>query len=92
MEADRTKERHKAGRPRRWDVWQGFARGLALFAGAFGLLNVLGELRYPGFDANLWWIDLRPMPPGSIRAFLAFASVLLVACAIRPKCGLSRGP
>lgn len=90
MEADCTRERHRAGRPRRWDAWQGFARGLALFAGGFGLVNVLGELRYPGFDANLWWIDLRPMPTWSIRAFLAFTSVLLVAYAIRPRCGRLR--
>lgn len=34
-------------------------RGMALLLGAFTLLNVLGELRNPGFDANLWWIDLR---------------------------------
>jgi len=29
------------------------ARGLALFIGGFSLLNLLGELRYPGFDATL---------------------------------------
>ena len=28
-------------------------RGMALLLGAFTLLNVLGELRNPGFDANL---------------------------------------
>ena len=36
-------------------------RGLALFLGLFALLNVVGELRAPGFDANLWWIHL-PSP------------------------------
>ena len=33
-------------------------RGIALFLGLFTLLNVVGELRAPGFDANLWWINL----------------------------------
>lgn len=39
----------------------GVARGVALFFGLFSLLNVLGELRTPGFDANGWWIDFRPL-------------------------------
>lgn len=33
-------------------------RGLASFLGLFALLNVVGEVRSPGFDANLWWIRL----------------------------------
>lgn len=33
-------------------------RGIALFLGLFTLLNLVGELRSPGFDANLWWINL----------------------------------
>ena len=33
-------------------------RGIALFLGLFTLLNVVGELRAPRFDANLWWINL----------------------------------
>lgn len=36
-------------------------RGVALSLGLFALLNVVGELRAPGFDANLWWIHL-PSP------------------------------
>ena len=42
--------------------WKIFAlalpRGVALFLGLFALLNLVGELRAPGFDANLWWINL----------------------------------
>lgn len=83
-------KRYQAGRRRLWIAWRGFARGLATFAGGFGLLNVLGELRHPGFDANLWWIDLRPMPVWGTRGFLAFASVLLLAYGIRPRCGRLR--
>jgi len=37
-------------------------RGVALFFGLFSLLNLVGLLRTPGFDANVWWIDLRPLP------------------------------
>ncbi len=36
----------------------GVPRGLALFLGLFALLNIVGELRAPGFDANPWWINL----------------------------------
>src|SRR5207237_1333422 len=43
-------------------VWSFIPRGLALFLGAFSILNVLGNLRSTGFDANLWWIDLRALP------------------------------
>lgn len=43
---------------------QAIARGLALFLGGFGLLNLLGELRPPGFDANVW---RRPACCGSCR-------------------------
>ena len=32
-------------------------RGLAMFLGGFTLLNLLGEFRLAGFDANLWWIE-----------------------------------
>jgi hypothetical protein len=55
------------------------SRGLALFLGGFSLLNLLGELRYRGFDANLWWIDLRPLAPWLSRAVLAVTSLFLVA-------------
>ncbi|MEQ9364386.1 MAG: YdcF family protein [Leptospirales bacterium] len=34
-------------------------RSIALFFGAFGLLNDLLGRIVPGFDANLWWIDFR---------------------------------
>lgn len=64
------------------------ARGLTLFIGGFSLLNVFGELRYSGFDANLWWIDLRPLDKGLSAGFLAVASLLLIAYGIRPP----RGP
>ncbi|MHC4620464.1 MAG: YdcF family protein [Planctomycetota bacterium] len=67
-------------------VWFGaLGRGLALFLGGFSLLNILGEWRFPGFDANHWWIDFRPMEPLAAQLFLAVSSLLLIAYSIRPK-------
>jgi len=63
---------------------QGLARGFALFLGGFSLLNVLGELRRTGFDANIWWIDLRPIPSVASRAFLLVAAALLITYFVRP--------
>lgn len=62
----------------------GSARALALFLGGFSLLNILGELRTAGFDANAWWIDLRFLPRVPALAFLAYSAVLLLAHGIRP--------
>ncbi|HVR73610.1 MAG TPA: hypothetical protein VMT52_04735, partial [Planctomycetota bacterium] len=63
---------------------RGAARGIALFLGGFSLLNLLGELRSPGFDANPWWIDLRLLPTLAGRALLLIGALLLVAFALRP--------
>ncbi len=60
------------------------ARAIALFFGVFSLLNILGELRTPGFDANEWWLDFRFVPPVVGQAFLLLASVAMIAHAIRP--------
>jgi len=59
-------------------------RGVALFLGGFTLINLLGERIAPGYDASLWWIDLRPLPPPLGRAILAVCAVLLLAQGIAP--------
>jgi uncharacterized SAM-binding protein YcdF (DUF218 family) len=59
-------------------------RGIALFLGGFTLVNLLGEWRFRGFDANYWWIDLRPLPGFVSRNLLGLAGLLLVAWAWRP--------
>lgn len=64
----------------------GVARGLALFLGVFSLLNVVGELRQAGFDANAWWIDLRPLPVWVARLLLFGTALLLLAYALQPSC------
>ncbi|HZL64650.1 MAG TPA: YdcF family protein [Thermoleophilia bacterium] len=61
------------------------ARGLALFFGAFTLLNVVGALRTPGFDANIWWIDLHLLPQAAALVFLVAAALALIGYAARPR-------
>ena len=73
-------------KPERWQFLarNALPRGLALFLGGFSLLNVLGSLRSTGFDANLWWIDLRLVPRAVANPLLLVSAVCLVGFAIRP--------
>lgn len=64
--------------------WLAVCRGVSLFLGAFCLLNVGGELLRPGFDANMFWIDLSPLPAELARGFLALAGLLMLQFAIVP--------
>lgn len=66
------------------------ARGLAFFVGIFSLLNVLGDLMSPGFDANHWWIDLRPIHSPAADIFLAASAVFLIAYSVRPALSAER--
>lgn len=66
-------------------------RGVALLLGACTLLNLLSELRHPGFDANLWWIDLRFANAGIGRVLLGATGFGLVMFAARPTCSPLRG-
>lgn len=59
-------------------------RGLALFLGGFALTNLLGSLWVPGFDVNLAWLDLRPLPQVLADSCLAVAGLCLVAFALWP--------
>src|ERR1044071_1156427 len=70
--------------------WRAMSRGLALFLGAFSLLNLAGGFRRSGFDANLWWIDLRWMPEILRVLFMLISSLCLLGFAIRPACCLWR--
>ena len=66
------------------------ARGLAMFLGAFALLNIIGGFRVPGFDANLWWIDLRWLPSAVGMLFLLVSAVCLIGFGMRPLSSLWR--
>src|SRR5262245_8367549 len=59
-------------------------RGLALFLGGFSLLNLVGERRARLFDANLWWIDLRVLPPVLANLFLLLCALCLIGFGLRP--------
>lgn len=43
-------------------MFPAIARGIALFLGAFCLLNLAGDLRFANANANLWWIELPALP------------------------------
>lgn len=59
-------------------------RGVALFLGAFTLLNLVGQRVAPGYDASQWWIDLRPLPGLVARPLLAVCAALLLAHGVAP--------
>jgi vancomycin permeability regulator SanA len=73
-------------KPERWQflAWNALPRGLALFLGGFSLLNVLGGFRRAGFDANLWWIDLRSVPGAIANPLLLVSAVCLMGFAVWP--------
>jgi uncharacterized SAM-binding protein YcdF (DUF218 family) len=50
----------------------------------------LGDLLSPGFDANHWWIDLRPIHSPAADIFLAAAALFLLAYSIRPALSAER--
>ncbi len=68
-----------------WTVVASWGRGVALFVGVFGLLNILGELRYAGFDANIWWIDFRFVDEWFGRSVLGLAAVFMLAFVVKPQ-------
>ena len=55
------------------------ARGIALFLGAFSLLNLAGDLRFAGANANLWWIDFSPLPVALRIALLGAFGIAMLA-------------
>jgi uncharacterized SAM-binding protein YcdF (DUF218 family) len=60
-------------------VRSSISRGLAIFLGVFTLLNVAGDLRFRGSDANLWWIDFTPLPAWASRLVLVLLAIVLLA-------------
>lgn len=67
------------------------ARGLALLLGTFTVLNIVGEVRNPGFDANLWWIDLRFANPILNRMLMICTGISLLSFGVRPNLAPFRG-
>jgi len=76
----------------RFGAWSFVPRGLALFLGAFSLVNLLGDFRSAGFDANLWWIDLRAVPHALANTLLLVSAFSLIGFGVRPpRSGWRRG-
>jgi len=65
------------------------ARGMALFLGGFALLGLLAKLRAPGFDANLWWVDLRALPAWCADLLVGVLAVLLLAWGLCRRIGVA---
>ena len=59
-------------------------RGIALFFAGFTILNVGGELFHRGFDASLWWLDVRGAPKWITTSLMLTFSVLLFRFACKP--------
>jgi len=59
------------------------ARIFALFFALLTTLNLLGDLLWPGFDGNLWWISFGALPAWFANAILAVSAVALFAFAFR---------
>ena len=65
-------------------------RGLALFLGVFAVVGAVAHLLGAGWDPNLLWVDLRPLPPIAADLVFATTGALLAAWAIRPDAGIAR--
>ncbi|MEM9416543.1 MAG: YdcF family protein [Planctomycetota bacterium] len=60
-------------------------RGFALFLGLFALANLgLSAVRGAGYDASIWWIDLRGLPGPAASLFCLGFGLALVHRAVCP--------
>lgn len=67
-------------------------RAFALFVALLTLMNLLGELLWPGFDGNHWWISFGALPAWLSRFLLAVSAFTLLAFAFRPPARPCRSP
>ncbi len=59
-------------------------RVLAFFIGVFTLINLIGGVLWPGFDANGLWISFgHTLPTWLAQSFLALFSITLIVFALR---------
>lgn len=59
------------------------ARIFAFFVALLTLLNLLGNLLWPGFDASNWWIGFRPLPSWLAQCVLALSAITMLLFAFR---------
>ena len=72
-------------------VFTAATRGVALFLGVFGIVNVLGDLRFARANTNVWWLDLWPLPIPLARLVMAGIAAALISYALRPDARRGRG-
>jgi len=65
-------------------------RSCALFLGCFTLINLIGGWVWPGFDANIWWVDTRSWPLRLDDVLLGGAGTMWLALAVHPRSGQAR--
>src|SRR5215831_13450492 len=58
-------------------------RIFALFVALLTLANLIGDLVWPGFDGNNWWISFGPLPAWISNSLLAVSALALTAFAFR---------
>jgi uncharacterized SAM-binding protein YcdF (DUF218 family) len=68
------------------------ARIFALFVALLTLVNLMGDILWPGFDANLWWISFGALPGWISKSLLAVSVVALTAFAFRRPVHQQRSP
>jgi uncharacterized SAM-binding protein YcdF (DUF218 family) len=59
------------------------ARAFALFVALLTLMNLLGDVLWPGFDASIWWISLGSLPAWLSKSVLAMSALALLVFAFR---------
>lgn len=67
-------------------------RAFALFVALLTIINLLGDLFWPGFDASIWWISLGVLPVWLGKSLLAASALALLAFAFRRPCAARRAP
>lgn len=71
---------------RQWrDIVTAAGRGFALFLGGFTLLNLVRQWIVPGFDANIWWIDLGWLPASIGSGLLVMLAAALLWFGLNPQ-------
>ena len=61
-------------------------KGFFNLIAAFTLLNLVGEMVHRGFDASIWWIDLRMLPLSVGHGLLLSLVVAMLDFALCPEC------
>jgi uncharacterized SAM-binding protein YcdF (DUF218 family) len=62
-------------------------RGFALFVALLTVLNLIGNLLWPGFDASIWWISFGALPSWVAQVLLALFALMMLAFALWPRPG-----